>query len=297
MFCTSPAFGYPTAKITAKVVNEQGNPISGANVSISFMKAKEKEWGMTTYDKDGKSDNEGLYTTSGEGTQSVSIFITKDGYYPSGDGVKLTSRSFLNRWEPWNPTIEVVLKKKRNPVPMYDNHRTSYKVPKLDTPVGFDLEKEDWVTPYGNGLTADFLITFNAEIRAYTDYDCGFSLKFSNPHDGIQEYFFDAKDQSYFKWPFEAPTSGYLSEISKQKNMLLKTTGYKSDEKNNANYIFRVRTKVDKNGNIVDARYGKISGEFGFVPSGEITFRYFLNPDGTRNLEEDPDRNLFKNKK
>ena len=42
--------------------------------------------------------------------------------------------------------------------------------------------------------------------------------------------------------------------------------------------------------------YGKIEKEFEFDPKGSVYFRYYLNPDGTRNLEEDPGKNLFKKK-
>jgi hypothetical protein len=281
----------PSSKVTVKVSDEGHQPVINAEVEVWY------HIGNKQTTNKGKSGDKGEFVATGEGMlPQLTVYSRTQGYYESCVIYKFAKKSLLNRWEPWNPTIEVVLKKKRNQVAMFDSHRTGYKVPKLNTPIGFDLEKEDWVAPYGTGLTADFIITFNAEIRAYADYDCGFSLKFSNPNDGIQEYFSDTKDQSSFKWPYEAPTNGYISEISKQKNMLLGATGYKSNERENANYIFRLRTKVDKNGNIVDARYGKISGEFGFVPSGEITFRYFLNPDGTRNLEEDPKKNLFNKK-
>jgi hypothetical protein len=239
------------------------------------------------------SDAEGIFTGKANASARIGITVRKDGYYFSRQLYEFTSRSLLNRWEPWNPTIEVVLKKKRNPVGMYDNHRTTYQVPKFGIPIGFDLVKEDWVTPYGKGLVSDFIINFNSEIRAYTDYDCDFTLAFSNPHDGIQPYFFANDDQSYFKWPFEAPGSGYLSKMSKQKTMSPEK-GYKSDEKETINYIFRVRTEIDQDGNIIKAHYGKLIGEFGFVPKGGLTFRYILNPDGTRNLEEDPEKNLFK---
>lgn len=293
LLCLSMAYGYSTAKITAKVVDEHGKLVTGANVSISFMKAKEKGWGMTTYDREGTSGNDGLYSASGEGTQSVSIFITKDGYYPSGDGVKLISRSsLLNRWEPWNPTVEVVLKKKRNPVPMYMKGTNKLKISAFDQPVGFDLEKGDLVTPYGAGVTSDFIFVFHSDDRAYTDYVCNFTLKFLNQLDGIQEYYFDDNDQSYYKWPFEAPLSGYTGSLYKEKSMI-PGKGYKSNEKKNVHYIFRIRTKTDKDGNIISALYGKIGKEFEFDPKGSIFFGYYLNPDGTPNIEEDPKKNLF----
>lgn len=298
LLCTTTAHGYPSAKVTAKAVDEQGNPISGANVSISFMKAKEREWGMTTYDKDGKSDNDGLYSASGEGTQSVSIFVTKDGYYPSGDGVKLTSSSFLlNRWEPWNPTIEVVLKKKRNPVPMIIKGTDWVIVPKLDTPVGFDLEKGDWVAPYGNGTVSDFVFKFQSNIKAYREYDLAMQLNFSNALDGIQEWEVSRKEQSYFKWPYEAPTDGYKGSLTRKIHKIPGKT--ETNINRDAKYIFRVRTKVDDKGRIISAKYGKVSSEFELSPEGSncmIRFFYYFNPDTTRNLEEDPEKNLFKNK-
>ena len=42
------------------------------------------------------------------------------------------------------------------------------------------------------------------------------------------------------------------------------------------------------------AQLWKIVNEFGLVRDGVVRFHYMFNPDGTRNLEEDPDRNLFK---
>jgi hypothetical protein len=53
------------------------------------------------------------------------------------------------------------------------------------------------------------------------------------------------------------------------------------------NYYFRVRTKLDENGNVVSARYGKIYGDF-------MQFSYYLNPTpNDRNVEFDPKQNLI----
>jgi hypothetical protein len=296
--CMPAVHAATSAKVTARVVNEEGVPVHNANVTVGFLLAKKGGVGADSYREEGRSDSQGMFTATGNTIiPQVTIHADFDGYYRSSKWAKFTSRSLLlRRWEPWNPTIEVVLKKKRNPVPMYDNHRTTYKVPKFDTPMGFDLEKEDWILPYGKGVVSDFIITFDSEIRAYTDYDCNFTLSFSNEHDGIQEYYFSKDDQSYYKWPFEAPVDGYKKKLFKEKSISLPEKGYYSNEKDNLNYLFRVRSKVDKNGNIMEAKYGKLIGEFGFSPKGKITFRYIFNPDGTRNLEEDPGRNLFKNK-
>jgi len=74
------------------------------------------------------------------------------------------------------------------------------------------------------------------------------------------------------------------------------TEDYKSNYREKVNYLLRVRSVADKNGNVVKANYGKIEGDFRVYKKGAANFTYFFNPDGTRNLEEDPDRNLFQKK-
>jgi hypothetical protein len=295
MMNSSLADAASSAKVTAHIVNENDESLKGANVTVWFQVAKKGDWGIDDTKVTGKSDKDGMFSATGNTIlPQVTIDARYDGFYPSSKWAKFTSKTLLNRWEPWNPTVEVVLKKKRNPVTMYIKGTHGMKIPAFDQPVGFDLEKGDWVAPYGKGVIEDFIFNMHVVDRAYTDYECSFSLTFSNTHDGIQEYFFDENDQSYYKWPFEAPVEGYVSKIMKEKSMS-PDKGYRSNEKKNIHYIFRVRTKVDKDGNIVKALYGKLGGEFKFSPEGEIVFGYYLNPDGTRNLEEDKERNLFKN--
>jgi hypothetical protein len=290
------AFSSPTAKFTAKVLDENALPIKGAQVTLSFSGAKRGDGGgLTSFGKKGLSDNDGLFTDSAETLPLVGVVIDKSGYYRSIEKYEFKSRSLLlNRWEPWNPTIEVVLKKKRNPVGMYVGGGI-IQVPKFDEPIGYDLEKGDWVAPYGKGMTSDFVFTYKAEMRAYRDYECSFVLSFSNMEDGIQEYRFNPEDQSYYKWPFEAPTSGYDKTLSRHE-VKAPEKNLQTDAKKEINYIIRVRTRTDDKGNIIEAKYGKLSGEFGFDPKGNIQFYYYFNPDGTQNLEEDPEKNLFKKK-
>jgi hypothetical protein len=59
-----------------------------------------------------------------------------------------------------------------------------------------------------------------------------------------------------------------------------------------------VRTVFDEKGNVIGGLYGKIDGSMECFPKNVdtafVTFAYYLNPDGTRNLEFDPKRNLNK---
>lgn len=294
------AYALSNAKLTAKIIDENGAAIQGAHVTLGFSGAKQGDGGgMFNFGKDGFTDSNGFFSGSAGTLPYVGVVADKTGYYRSIQKYEFKSSSLLlNRWEPWNPTIEVLLKKKRNPVAMYMKGTDDLKVPVFDKSIksiGYDLEKGAMVAPYGSGVVSDFVFTFHANDRAYSDYECNFTLTFSNEHDGIQEYLFDSKNQSLYKWPFEAPESGYVGNLSKEKSMI-PGRGYKSNEKDNVHYLFRVRTKVDKDGKVVGGLYGKIGKEFEFDPKGAIFFGYYLNPDGTRNLEEDPKKNLFKNK-
>lgn len=286
------ALDYPTARLTARVVDEEGNAIAGADAEAYFVVAKMHEWGDTTIRKTGKSDDKGLFIVEGAGGPMVSVSASKDGFYSGGSGFEFKARSPRNRWEPWNPAINLVLRRRRNPVPMYAQYTDYILVPVFDQAVGYDLEKGDWVTPHGKGLVSDFVFKFHVERRSFSDYECSFILTFSNAHDGIQEYYFPPKEASYYKWPFEAPVDGYIPSL--ERHMAAKPhSSFVSNEKDGVNYIFRVRSKDDARGNIVDARYGKIRGELSLSPTGKISFSSYFNPDGTRNLEFDPNRNLF----
>ncbi|MEN8136763.1 MAG: hypothetical protein ABFS18_14710 [Thermodesulfobacteriota bacterium] len=289
------ACGSPTAKLTVKVVDEQGVPIQGAMTFVSFSKPNYSGIGVADILKEGKSDKEGSFSSQSNTMNYIGVSAKKEGYYHSDVNYKFTSSSRLpNRWKPWNPTVEVVLKKKRNPVPMYHKFVEWEPVPELNEPVGYDLEKGDWVVPYGKGLNSDFIFEVNSDQRAWTDYNSSYKLTFSNEKDGIQEFVFDKDDKSYYKWLFEALQDGYQQLMSKFRNDSPQT-GLQTNEKKGINYIFRVRTQTDKDGKIIAAKFGKIEGEIRIIP-GKINFSYYFNPDGTRNLEEDPQRNLFKNK-
>jgi len=292
----SPVHSAPAARVTAEVVDENGTPIQGADVTVGYTLAKKGGLGTDDYRERGKSDKDGLFTATGSTIiPQVTIHAEFEGYYRSSKWAEFKSSTLSIRWEPWNPTVEVVLKKKRNPVPMIIAGTDWVSIPKLGAPVGYDIEKSDWVTPYGNGIVADLTIEFNLDYRDYTDYDANMNISFPNDQDGIQEFWFDKTEQSSFKWPFEAPTSGYLKSV----NIFVRDNpkdGYKTNIKEGVNYLFRIRTKLDKTGNIISANYGKFNGEFGISRKGKTRFTYVFNPDGTRNLEEDPEKNLFQKK-
>ena len=283
------AFLTPKAKITVKIVGEDGNTIEGADVGISFELPK----GRNNFNNiKGFSDAGGLFTASSASLVDASCGVEKNGYYKSYGRYVFKEGLKSGRWLPWNPTMEILLRKIEKPVPMY-RRNTKMTRPRLEIPVagkdvGFDLVKYDWLPPYGNGIKADFIFKLEKHYINAQDFDAQLTLTFSNKFDGIQIHKDNRKDGSLFKLPRYAPVDGYGSKL------IIKKTPSTNDFQEDNNYFFRIRSEVD-DGKLVRAMYGKIEGPIKYrrlVQKGaRLTFIYYLNPDYTRNLEFG--RNLF----
>ncbi len=285
----------PTFKFTAKIVDSKGNPIEGAEMKVRFTGSNFKL-------KTGKTDKNGLFTATGKTTTLCNFAVSKEGYYMSGysfEPMLIKGRSAFGHWQPWNPTIEVVLKEKRNPTRMLARNTYHMEIPVFDTPIGFDLEKGDWVAPYGNGSVKDFIFVFSVSdknAKPWEEWSCSYKLTFSNKKDGILEYYPPKDNKSEYIWPYEAPETGYKSELTGFRSMKKQPDGsYRKETSYNQerNYIFRVRTKVDSKGNIVEAKYGKIRGDI-FIGLKTIRFTYYFNPTGNRSLEYDTANPMLK---
>ena len=297
--------GLPMAKVTYQVIDQQGRAVEGAELQVGFIEASSRS-------VKGITDTNGLFVAEDISSGGSGALVKKEGFHDGGGGCNFKFKDInkiLNRFEPWNPTVTVVMKKMRNPVPMsYLVGRKRFKIPVFDQPVGFDLEKADFVAPYGKGSRTDFFVTAT-KIENVLE-GATVQLTFPNKYDGILPFPFDKSDTSSFKWPYEAPLNGYTERLSKYSKMFEETVDYSKAYPNNPyteilkrcetnvkkdeeiNYIFRVRSQVDANGNLVKACYGKIEGDFNIGRTGGFYFRYWFNPDWTRNLEDDPQRNI-----
>ena len=291
--CNGCAFATVSAsKFTVHVTDmETKSPVSNAVVKTIF-EHKYDPWGNKPNKVDRRKesvDENGLVVFEGEdlgGSIGASVFA--DGYYSDWGGFEYKSKNLvLNRWKPWNPTIEVKMRPNKNPVPMVHKFQSWVVVPEFGKPVGYDLEVGDWMAPYGKGKINDFLFEMNLDRKSMAEAEASYTLTFSNPLDGIQEYLPPDDLRSSFIFPYVAPTNGYSKSLYQHDI----TTPYgpsKTTEKENVNYIFRVRTKTDEDGNIVSACYGRIRGELKISRKGQVGFSYWFNPDPqSRSLESD----------
>lgn len=108
------------------------------------------------------------------------------GYYSGGGKYQFKSIS-NGKWQPWNPTIEFIVKRIVHPIPMYAQNvclpnGCYMTIPANNTPVVFDLEAGDWVAPYGKGSNSDFIFTMKIQtpyVSSNQPYDSLWTLSFS----------------------------------------------------------------------------------------------------------------------
>jgi hypothetical protein len=289
------AFGLSrNARVTLLAVDDNGQPIAGAKVGVGFEGPGGKYTG-----KNGFTDENGLFTASGESLGDIQYGAEKEGYYPSHYHYSFKSMGAF-RWEPWNSILKVLLRKIENPVPMYARNsmtaQKKIKIPVIGKDVGFDLLMYDFVPPYGSGKFADFIFKLDKKFVDFNNYEANLLLKFSSDMDGIQFIEENLTDGSRFKLHRFAPENGYKQTIEIIRRKISGGESYINYNYND-NYIFRIRSEV-KDGKLERAMHGKIRGPIQLDPRREPTeiyFTYYLNPDYTRNLEFDPKRNLFGN--
>lgn len=299
----------PLFKLTLKVVDEEGAPVVGAQARIGAERRPraEESRGKGVF-AEGLTDDRGYFSGEVEAwnASQAGYRVEKEGHY----GVWLTYRSKApasGRWQPWNPTIEVVLKKKRNPVAMYAK-RQEAEIPVSGVDVGYDLLAGDWVAPYGRGRTADMLFHAIGEAADNSNYRGMVTVTFPGQGNGLIPHEISLSEVSPLRMPYEAPAEGYEPKFiwrSVRKYNVKKNVNeeYIDDSSKTKNFFVRVRAELNAKGQVVKAMYGKIHAPFifdarGIDPWGTtkkqyVAFTYYVNPDGTQNIEYDPSRNLL----
>lgn len=277
----------PTAKITGKVIDESGQPVNGAEVTIDFLIGQLGSWGTRDLTHQGTTGSDGAFSASDQAGGAASLSVTKAGHYKTYGGRYLFKERNGMQWEPWNPNIELVLKPILKPIPMYAK-RVETAIPDFNVALPYDLSVGDWVAPRGKGKIADIIFTAKLDQRSESDYNYTLTVSFPNKGDGIQTFDAPLNVGSELKSPRYAPEEGYQPNWVQTRNQqpgLIERGNYALD--GNRNYFIRVRTVLDEKGKVKSANYGKIYGEF-------MNFTYYLNPTpNDPNMEFDPMRNLL----
>ncbi len=280
------------ATFKLSVVDDQGAPLKGVNGSASF-------WcGSDNYDKDTEtSDENGVLILSGKCKYNGGFALQKEGYYETMRSHKFSRASdddveetlFTRKWVPDYVNTEV-LKKIRNPIPMYARQwRTA--VPACEQPIGLDLKVADWVKPHGKGEIADVYITIHLGERTVLGRIQNSAMRvtfdFPNKHNGVQVCNIDKGSE--FR-------SSYHVDLSRpfQQQLILGRGETREDWLPLNKYlVFRIRSESSADGELLQCYYGKIYPAID-VTKKEIAFRaiYFNPTPNDTNLEFNPEHNL-----
>ncbi len=291
--------GWPLAKLTVHVVGEQGEPIPGADVTISFREklSDKNAWAV------GKTDDKGDFTAEGHSDRRLGGFVRKVGYYDSGTGWTIFKDQVLGKWQPWDSVTDVCLRPIGNPVALYAK-QVQAEIPMLDQPCGYDLEKGDWVAPHGRGVKSDITFKVLRDYKDRSNFTAEAQVTFAQPLDGVVRMTAPVyARKSAFCWERSAAETGYAAPdairfISQdQTTHVERKMTFDNSNDREQGYFFRVRT-VEENGRIIAANYGKITGDIAIEPRSQKTclifFTYYFNPTSLdRNIEWDPKRNLL----
>lgn len=230
---------------------------------------------------------------------AASLSVTKAGHYKTYGGRYLFKEKKGSQWEPWNPTVELVLKPILKPIPMYARKVEMLRVPVVGQPVGFDLVASDWVAPHGKGSVSDLIFTLQKTfVDVEKPFEASLTITFANEDDGIQPTIAAPHVGSELRLPRFAPEAGYESKLVKSTSRAAVNQMIVPANKEDLNYFFRVRT-VKKDKKIVSTNYGKIDRDIDFdiinSDTALLFFTYYLNPTpNDRNMEFDLKRNLLK---
>ena len=290
------------AKLTFRVTDSQGIPVTNVDVRVVFMLPQ----GKYTMSNE-KTDTNGLLVVEGKTSGKVNFQFTKEGHYETR-----YSRSFLGserdrvyvkegKMQPWNPTIEITLKEKRNPIPMYAKSTTVF-LSKKNEPFGYDFKMGDLVEPHGKGKEVDVTFMYSSDFAGAKEhrYTNQIVVASVNPNEGFINF---PNDNSPFRSVYEAPVTGYWTPIELYRKSQNQATLEEVQFDGSYYFVFRSRVKLDDDGNIISAHYGKVTGlDYGEAPSdkgeGRVEITFYFNPTpNDRNLEYDPNENLFDKKK
>jgi hypothetical protein len=289
----------PRAKLTVKVLDEQGVPMPGAMVTFNFMNPTTRD----AIQVEGLTNAEGIFSGEGQTDGVMSGGVNKEGYYRGGFSFKGWSGLENGRWEPWNATYTTNLRPILKPVALFAK-RVRAEIPVLDQPCGYDLEKGDWVSPYGKGQNSDLTFKVRRDFKDWFNFTVEAEVTFAQPLDGFVRMLSPVVGHySSFRWERSAPEGGYSAPHAIRFVNRDPRTGKNPEQsfdmtkEREKGYFVRVRT-VEQSGRIVAANYGRIVGDIGIDPRDTktcmILFTYYLNPTSLdRNMEWDPKRNLL----
>lgn len=247
------------ARVSLKVVNDEGGPVSSAKVRVQMgMNFEERSYWI-----DGETDENGAFLVDGVTTgNKIAIGLSKDGYYNSNRELHFTRMGSEHavkdgKWQPWGKEERIVLRKIKNPIAL-ECRELILQVPATNKWVGFDMCKGSFVHPYGEGRDVDF------EINVKWD---GLSKTLSKYCE--MEVLFPGKGNGFY-FVSKMPESDYANVMGASSKNVYDKASLKWAERKDGEYlrgnsiwnefdaVVRLRSQLDEQGKLIFANYADL---------------------------------------
>lgn len=297
------------AQVTAVVLDEESlEPLKGVYVRGSFCyeippSELVRRSGSPNFDHK-VTDAEGRVTLSEKtncGIVLVHVEWCPPGHYHPLKGVRVELTKYDEKaWLPDNVVVTVALQRVKHAIPLYFRRLTDETGGSFGAAneLKYDFLLEDWLPPKGTGVVSDVVFTRlppkacpPKDVPDWRNGGTNYSMmvEFPGEGNGLVEMQYDETRGVKI---MEAPMAGYSNRIVRWTN----ENGHSISEDNfneDRCFCFRIRTRTDGAGKVVDGYYGKIYNDITFqdgynpwVPIGSVDMLYYLNPtNGDRNLE------------
>lgn len=284
----SPIIDGALADVRIKIVDDMGEAVPDATISVTFYTAPEK-----VDVKRGKTDAQGCFSAKGRCVGEAYVWIRKEGYYETKIIPKFQTLSDkdVERQRKWSDgTVETTatLKKKHQPTSMKLNHRQYWPFPATNTVFALDLEMFQWCPPYGQGRHADLELLYEAVEHPEEGWAVSYWNKLTLTMPNIVDGFYRMKMEPYSKFPYayEANTNAVFSkslvlEIERKNDRMVKIDLLPDDEY----LVFRTRTATNHLGQVTSANYGRIGEKLNLAIG--LSMKSWFNPKpNDTNLED-----------
>lgn len=285
------------AKECFRVVDQDGMPVPDAKIEGGLQTGA----GYNDYTPiQGVTGTNGEFVVQGKCTNRIRCGITKDGYYASE--FVLPNYAYRHslmdgKWIPYGLQHTVVLKKIIDPVKLSHPNPPRRENPDVSGWHGYDLEQCEWLPPYGCGKNPDMLVRIMTDFAGPHDFKVFMEISFTNnPFAGAcllrkdpcseMKSIYRADTNAEYKTSFE-----YLHEehpiIHREPVVYVQGVNKTDTRLDRDSYlVFRTRTKIDQDGNLVSAHYGKINGPWEILRAMHAYGVYFNPKENDTNLED-----------
>lgn len=280
-------------KMTFVVVDNDNNAVSNAWIQGGMYCDTGASMGTEFA---GYTDGCGRFTISGKTTGRVVYSITKENFYQTSSEYDFARKEpgytptvNKGKWQPYGLEYTVMIKRiyAATAKPFSFGYIT---VPAFGQWMGFDLEIFDLCPPYGKGIHKDVLLRYVFDRdpivrgKTYASMEMSFT---NNPHAGA--YILKKDGWSDFQSCYVADTNNTFSiksfkyESSRTREEIFKNEDFPED----SYIVFRTRTSVDRDGNLISAHYGKIYGGWDYPRQLHFGGTLFNSIPNDPNLEDE----------